>query len=73
MGEKWYFHHCPLPEVSPKQLLKSVELLPDYGGEPGGVPLEDQNEHVNLPEISDHIPNLPGELAAPDEDKYRLD
>ena len=65
MGEKGYFYHGPLPEVSPKQLLECVELLPDYGGEPGGVALEDQNEHVNLPEIPDHIPYLPGEQAAP--------
>ena len=65
MGEKRYFYYSPLPEVSPEQLLESVELLPDHGGQPGGVALEKQHEHVNLPEVPDHIPNLPGKPTAP--------
>ena len=65
MGEKGYLYHSPLPEVPPKQLLESVELLPDHRGEPGGFTIEEQNEHVNLLKVSDHISNLPGKPAAP--------
>ena len=65
MGEKRYFYHSPLPETPAEQLLEGVELLPDHVGEPGAFALEDQNEHVNLPEVSNDIPNLPRKPAAP--------
>ena len=65
MGEKGDLDHSFLPKGSPEQLLEGVELLPDHGGEPGGVAPEEEQERVHLPEAPDHVPNLPGEHAAP--------